>query len=167
MRPPRDQDGFPVPAALRALLIKIETWLAAGSLLLLVAMVSLQALARNLFDTGFSSVEQLSRYLVLYVTFFGAVLAIERRRHIHIDVLNAFLPRHWQRRLAPPLNAVAALICIMLGSAAIRFWQEEWTYAADAERWLTILELIVPAGFILLALHFIMGLFTRPKDDRS
>ena len=38
----------------RAILTQVETWLAAGSLLLLLLLALLQILARNLFDAGFA-----------------------------------------------------------------------------------------------------------------
>ena len=61
---------------LRDGLIWIETWLAAGSLLLLLCLAVVQILTRNLFDTGIADADSLTRYLVLYVTFFGAAVAV-------------------------------------------------------------------------------------------
>ena len=48
-----------------------------------------QVLARNFFATGIPHAEILSRYMVLYVAFFGAVLAVEGSKHIRIDVVAA------------------------------------------------------------------------------
>lgn len=148
--------------SLRASLVVLETWLAAGSLLLLLVLVAAQAVARNVFDTGFASFDQLARYLVFYVTFPGAALAIEHGRHIRIDALNVLLPRRARRLLARPLHLTAAIVCGVLGYAAVRFWREEWSYAQAPERWLVLVELILPAGFILLALHFTLSALTGP-----
>ena len=76
---------------LRETLLRIETWLAAGSLLLLLGLALLQIVARNLFDSGVADADTLTRYLVLYVTFFGAAVAVERNKHIRIDVATALL----------------------------------------------------------------------------
>ncbi len=151
--------------ALRDKLILLETWLAAASLLLLLVLVAAQAVARNLFDTGFASFDQLARYLVLYVMFLGAVLAIERGRHIRIDALNVLLPRRVRRALARPLHLLAALVCGILAQAAVRFWREEWTYAQDPERWLALVELVIPCGFLLLTVHFALSALSGAAPD--
>ena len=67
---------------LRNGLLQVEVWLAAASLLVLLLLALAQILARNLFDSGIAEADTLTRYLGLYVTFFGAAVAIERDRHI-------------------------------------------------------------------------------------
>jgi TRAP-type C4-dicarboxylate transport system permease small subunit len=48
---------------------------------------------------------------------------------------------------------VTALLC----QAAWAYWQDEWTHVADQERWMTLLALILPGGFGLLSLHFLLA----------
>ncbi len=135
-------------------LIQIETWLAAGSLFLLLILALLQILARNLFDAGIAEADTLTRYLVLYVTFFGAAVAVQRDRHIKIDVACALLPPAMIKRLYRPMQALAALVCAFLADAAIRYWRDEWLYAPDHERWLALVGLVIPVGFVLLTMQF-------------
>lgn len=143
----------------------MELFMAGSSLLLLLALVFGQVLARNFFESGIPHAEILSRYLVLYVTFFGAALGIDGHRHIRIDVIAACLPPAYNRRLAAPLSLVTALLCAALTWAAVRFWYDDWQYVAEHERWTSILALITPFGFSLLSLHFLLrGLFRRPDD---
>jgi len=88
---------------MRLSLIRMETFMAAASLLLLLALVFGQVLARNIFESSIPAADILSRYLVLYVTFFGAALAIEKQRHIKLDVIAACLPPEKTRSLRAPL----------------------------------------------------------------
>ncbi len=150
---------------LRRLLVTLESWLAGGSLLLLLLLTLAQIAARNFFDTGLPAADTLTRQLVLYVTFFGAVLAVERRRHIRIDVCCTLLSRRALARLFRPMHAAAALVCLLLADAAIRFWRDEWTWAADYERWHTLIGLVVPVGFVLLSLHFGLAALLGPNPD--
>lgn len=154
---------------LRRLLVGFETGMAGLSLLLLILLSLGQTLARNFFDTGLPVADSLTRYLVLYVTFFGAALAADTDRHIKIDVICAWLASPWRARLFRPLQALGALICLLLFQAALRFWRDEWQYAADHERFLVVLNLIIPVGFGLLCLHFVLGLLLgpRPTEARS
>ena len=138
-------------------LIRLETWLAAGSLFLLLALALLQILARNLFDAGIAEADTLTRYLVLYVTFFGAAVAVQRNRHIKIDVCCALLSPAMLRRLYRPMQLLAALVCAFLADASIRYWRDEWLYAPDHERWLVLVGLVMPVGFVLLTTQFFLA----------
>jgi TRAP-type C4-dicarboxylate transport system permease small subunit len=150
------------------MLVRFERWAAAGSLLLLLMLALAQIVARNLFDTGFAAAETLSRYLVLYVTFFGAVLAVEHDRHIKIDVACSFLSPAVLNRLYRPMRLLACLVCLILTLAAVRFWQDAWQYAPAHERWLVLTSLVIPIGFGLLTLHYLLAvLFGRARETCS
>lgn len=149
----------------RELLVHTETWLAAGSLLLLLLLSLIQILARNLFDSGLAGADTLTRYLVLYVTFFGAALAVSRNRHIKIDVCCNFLAARTLRRLYRPMRAIAAVICAFFADAAIRYWLDEWQHAPDHETWLVLVGLVIPAGFCLLTLEFVLAALIGEEDE--
>jgi TRAP-type C4-dicarboxylate transport system permease small subunit len=145
-------------------LIQLETWLAAGSLFLLLALALLQILARNLFDAGIAEADTLTRYLVLYVTFFGAAVAVQRDRHIKIDVCCAMLSPAMLKKLYRPMQTLAAVVCAFLADAAIRYWRDEWLYAPDHERWLVLVGLVIPVGFVLLTLQFFLATLLGRED---
>ncbi|MHB8474217.1 MAG: TRAP transporter small permease [Gammaproteobacteria bacterium] len=144
-----------------------EASLAALSLLSLLLLSLAQIAARNLFHTGLPLADSLTRYLVLYVAMLGAVLATEEDRHIKIDVGTALLPR-LVTVLQRPFHILSAVVCTLLSSAAWHFWREEWQYAATDEHWIAALEFILPFGFGLLALHFlILGLSRQRHHGRA
>jgi len=152
-------------SALRQVLIRLDGFMAALSLGLLLMLVLGQVLLRNLLEVGIPNADILSRYLVLYITFFGAALAIERHRHIRIDVVAAFLSPERLRRIMPPIYLLSALLCAAMAWAAMRFWYDDWQYVAANERWSSILALIMPFGFCLLSLHFVLGGLYLPVAD--
>lgn len=150
----------------RHALLRMEIVVAGGSLLLLLALIFGQVLARNFFDSSIPSADILSRYLVLYVTFFGAALAVDNDKHIRLDVITACLPIEHCRKFRPPLYLVSAVVCAIFAWAAGRFWYDDWQYVSEHERWSSILALVMPFGFGLLALNFLLsGLFV-PRSDR-
>jgi TRAP-type C4-dicarboxylate transport system permease small subunit len=128
----------------RHALIRMEGFMAAASLLLLLGLVFGQVLARNFFQSGIPNAEILSRYMVLYVAFFGSVLAVESGKHIRIDVIAACMKPESIRRLQPPLYLVSSILCGIMTWAATRFWYDDWLYVAEHERWSSILALITP-----------------------
>jgi len=139
--------------------------MAGASLLLLLALVFGQVLARNFFESGIPNADILSRYMVLYVAFFGATLAVDRHKHIRIDVVAACMNPDRIRKLRSPLYIISAVLCGMMTWAAIRFWYDDWQYVGEHERWSSVLALITPFGFSLLSLHFLLGgLFIQPPE---
>jgi len=148
------------------LLTRVETALAGLSLLLLVTLTLAQIIARNMFESGLPMADAITRQLVLYVTFFGAALAADAQRHIRIDVVSAWLSHDSLDRLYRPLHALAGVICIILTQAAVRFWIDGWDYAAPNERWEALFTLILPVGFGLLVLHFLLAFMLGPQRRR-
>ena len=151
---------------LRHALTRMETAIAGTAFLLLLALVFGQVLARNFFQSSIPGADILSRYLVLYVTFFGAALAVETHRHIRLDVVASCLPDGLRDVLRCPLYLFSSLLCAVFAWAACRFWYDDWQYVAEHERWSSILALITPFGFCLLAFNFLLaGLFINSPAD--
>lgn len=149
----------------RHALTRMETFMAGASLLLLLSLVFGQVLARNFFESGIPNADILSRYMVLYVAFFGAALAVERHKHIRIDIVAAIMDPRRIKKLQAPLYLISATLCGIMTWAAMRFWYDDWQYVAEHERWSSVLALITPFGFSLLSLHFLLGgLFIQPPE---
>jgi TRAP-type C4-dicarboxylate transport system permease small subunit len=147
-------------------LLRIERWIGGGCLLLLLLLALAQVIARNVFSIGLPTADTLTRYLVLYVTFFGAILAIHGQRHISLDILCVWLGQCWRERLYRPLHVLGALVTGLLCQAAWAYWQDEWAHVANHDRWMTLLALILPIGFGLLSLHFLLAaLIGRPATQ--
>lgn len=161
---PKTEPGW--ITSLRDSLVSLDKFMVGLSLLLLLLLVTGQVLLRNLFDSGVPHADILSRYLVLYITFFGAGLAVERHAHIRIDVLAVMIEPDRLYALRRPLYLISAVVCAVLTWAAMRFWYDDWQYVAEHERWSSILALVTPFGFALLCLHFLLAaLFPVPAEE--
>lgn len=152
---------------LRATLVSFDTFMAGSALLVLLALVLGQVLLRNLFDTGMPFVDVLSRYLVLYVVFFGAALAVEKHRHIRIDALAALVEPERLDALRRPLYLLSAIVCAVMTHAAARFWYDDWQFVASHERWTSVLALVMPFGFGLLCVHFLLAAVYPDNEDQA
>ncbi|HXG50388.1 MAG TPA: TRAP transporter small permease [candidate division Zixibacteria bacterium] len=67
-------------------------WWAVLLLLLLVGLVSLGVFCRYVLEASLVWYDEFASYLLVWLTFFGAVNASYRRRHIGFDILVARLP---------------------------------------------------------------------------
>ena len=99
--------------------------------------------------------------------------AIDKCFHIFIGnnvlaMVAACLSDRFRNALRPPLYLFSSLLCAVFAWAAWRFWYDDWQYIAEYERWSSVLALVTPLGFLLLALHFLIGgLFTPTENSES
>ncbi len=143
----------------------IESWLAAGSVLLLLALSIFQILLRNFFDFGYPEIDIINRNLLVLCGMMGAVLATSKYLHIKTDALNVLLSSTIKQKLRLPLALFASSVCLLLCYYAIIFVNDEWQYAPVNERWTLPFTLIYPLGFALMGGHFLLNEFVDDKPQ--
>ncbi len=79
-------------------------------LALMVVLVFGNVVLRYGFNSGFVTSEELSRWLFVWMTFLGAIVAIHERAHLGTDGLVARLPKHLQK-LCLGLTYALTLYC--------------------------------------------------------
>ena len=67
---------------------RVEKFLLAAMLSIMILLAFLQIILRNVFSSGISWGDPLVRYLVLWVGFIGASLASKEGKHITIEVFS-------------------------------------------------------------------------------
>ncbi len=137
---------------------------------LLVGMVSLgvaQILLRNFWQTSLSWGDPLLRIALLWLTLLGAIIATRDHNHIRIDLLSHWLPpslRVWSQRLT---DLFAALVCGLISWQGARFvhfeWQDDSRLFAGLPAW--IAESIIPVGFGIMALRFLIRVLSAGKPE--
>jgi TRAP-type C4-dicarboxylate transport system permease small subunit len=97
-------------------LVDLVEWWAILLLVLMVVVVSLGVLFRYVLNSALVWYDEFASYLLVWLTFLGAVVASERRRHIAFELL--------QYRLAPTARRV--LDCLselfVLGFQVVLLW---------------------------------------------
>lgn len=149
----------------------VEESLLALMLGIMIILATGQILMRNIWGTGIEWSDPLLRVLVLWIGLLGAMAATRDGNHIKIDLLSKLLPANAKRFLAPLTNLISATICAILCYHAARFVIMERADGAIAFAnipvWLC--EIIIPIGFGLMALRFLIdalrGLFTTSQRD--
>ncbi len=68
------------------------SWLMAASLALMVVLVFTNVVLRYAFNSGIAVSEELSRWLFVWLTFLGAIVALHEHGHLGTDMLVARLP---------------------------------------------------------------------------
>ena len=135
---------------------KLEQFLLAIFLSLMILVAFWQIVLRNLLATGMPWGDTLVRYLVLWVGFIGAALAAREGKHIKIDVALQWIPGVGSVLIRFMTNLFSAFICGVLTVAAYKFIQNEALMgdisALGCPVW--FLQLIIPITFALMTLRF-------------
>ncbi|VAW60495.1 hypothetical protein MNBD_GAMMA11-458 [hydrothermal vent metagenome] len=149
--------------SVRKNLVFFEKTIAGISLLLLLILALSQVILRNVFDTGFSDIDVISRHLVLFIAFMGAALATDSNQHIKVDCLNSIISTSFKTKIKRPLILICTIISGIFCWYAGRFWLDERLYAPNNEQLALYMALILPLGFFTLSLHFLL-LLLSPED---
>lgn len=154
-----------LPAKIEHALTRAETLLASACLVTILVLSLVEIGARNLFHSGIPGASTLIQYLVLWVSFLGAVVAV-RERHIKIDIATLVISEAWRRWLERPIFIFCTLVCGTLCWYAIRFWLDEWSNVPGEEKWIAAMGIIFPVSFGLLTIHFTLRVIIGPRATR-
>ncbi len=117
----------------------------------MAALVFTNVVTRYMFGFSLNWAEESSRYLMIWVTYLGAGLAMREGRHVAIEYLQGLLPE----RLAPYARGVVALQILAfmgtLGVLGVQIAQFAWRQRTPV--------LGLPQGFVYLAIPIGAGLF--------
>jgi len=145
-------------AALRRVLEALELAVLLGLLAALLGLSFLQVVLRQ-WEAGWVWADVLIRHLVLGIGMVGAALAAARSRHIRIDALGRLIRGRPARLVGVVLDVLSAWICLRLALAARDFVLQTREFGDMAEplAWPAWpLQAVIPAGFALMALHFLL-----------
>ncbi|MEJ6023817.1 TRAP transporter small permease [Ramlibacter sp. PS4R-6] len=102
-------------------LCRIFNFLMVVCLVLMVLMVFGNVVLRYGFNSGITVSEELSRWLFVWMTFLGAVVAIRSHAHLGTDTLIARLPRAGKKACYVASHVLMLAICVLMAKGA---WQQ-------------------------------------------
>jgi TRAP-type transport system small permease protein len=95
-------------------------------IMVMVALTLLQVITRYGLHAGFEWTEELARLDLIYLTFFGSIVAVQRREHLRIETLVHGLPpraRRWLRVAVDLASTVVLAVVVWQGVPLLkRFW---------------------------------------------
>ncbi len=125
-------------------------------MMVMAALVFTNVVSRYVFATSLNWSEEVSRYMMVWITYLGAGLAMRSGQHVAIEFGQARLPKAahvWVRGL------VALTILVFLGVltyVGIQFSDFAWRQRSPVMQWpMGAVYLAIPIGSLLFGLHFI------------
>ena len=133
----------------------------------MVLLSFLQVLLREFFSIGILWADTFLRHLVLWVGFLGAAIAVRENGHFAIDLVKKALPPRL-KKFAEALTDFFAVVCLLfLAGSALKFYRDELQSRSvlfsvgNFEVPSYWMDLIIPAGFVLLLVHFSLKTFEQ------
>jgi len=137
-------------------LLAVNRWTVIVMLAAMAVMVFANVILRFTTDASILWVEEVSRYLMIWLTFLGGGLVLRYGGHVGIDTLQESLPRH-----AAVIRAT--IVVVLLGffvfmvAIGIRYaaltWQQTTPILGVP---VGVIYLSIPIGFALLTAHLLL-----------
>ena len=134
----------------------------------MIGLVSYNAFLRYVFRSSFAPSEEWARFLFMYITFFGAIEAFYRGKHIVVDMLVAKTRSHARKALE------ISAILLTLGVLALLFWggvilvgQTMDTYSVATGVNMALINGILPimaAAAIIIKVRDLVRLIRKPAN---
>ncbi len=159
---PRTDEPRRRGSLLGALAIAEDTLLV-GLLAAMIGLALAQIVLRNLFASGISWADPLLRVLLVWLGMAGALVASREDRNLTVDVLSRFLPERWRRGGRFLTDAFTAAVSAVLAWHAARLVLGDRAAGLIAFAGIPVwvCELVLPVGFGLIALRYLLHLVRR------
>lgn len=111
---------------------QVLSWLIAGSLALMVVLVFTNVVLRYALNSGISVSEELSRWLFVWLTFMGAVVALNERAHLGTDMLVSRLSAKGKKVCLAIGHVLMLFICYLIFKGALDQVKINWDSTSAA-----------------------------------
>jgi TRAP-type C4-dicarboxylate transport system permease small subunit len=126
----------------------------------MVIMVFGNVVLRYGFDSGITASEEVSRYLFVWLTFMGAVVAMRRHEHLGVDTLVKLLPRGGRLALAVISDLAMLYCCVLFFWGSMKLTQINLTaYAAVTKLPLAVVYGVGMVTSVMIALMLLESLY--------
>ncbi len=102
---------------------KIESFLVFTFLAILILAEVAGSILREVYQSNLAWIEQLLKYVVIWIGMLGASLATQSKEHISIEIVSRFSGKRIQRILSVFLPCIAAIIVFFLARASWNYIQ--------------------------------------------
>jgi len=146
----------PLQRAERALVLANQAAVVA-MMAAMAALVFVNVVTRYGFGVSLNWSEEIARYLMVWVTYVGAGLAMREGMHVALEYLQGLLPKRWTRIARGGLWAIILAFLITLTVAGVQFSHFAWNQRSPVMGWrMGMVYLAIPVGSLLFALHLVL-----------
>jgi len=144
------------PGAFERLFVAVNRVAIVAMMATMVALVFANVVARYFLNTSIVWAEELSQYLMVWIAFLGAGLALREGRHVSVDLLQEALPIGPRTGLRWGIALILAAFMCALVVLGFRFAEFAWDLETPImQARLGIVYLAVPVGALVFLIHLL------------
>ena len=120
-------------------------------------LVFVNVVTRYIFGLSFATTEEISTFLMIWITYIGAGLALREGRLAAIDLFQDLIPARSRRFFRMVLGAIILLffgILAYYGARMVQFGWSQETWATQIPRGIPYLA--IPIGSLVFGLHMVL-----------
>ncbi len=136
----------------------------------MTAVVFLQVIFRFVIKGSLPWSEEVSRYLMVWVTFIGASIGVKHGAHIGVEAFVNLLPvvlRRWAAILAGLLSLAFLAVIAYNSSRLIQFLWSTGQLSPAMQIPMYWAYLAVPAGTILMGIRFVQAIYRKLASEKA
>lgn len=153
---PRPRGAVAVLKGLETALVRVNQAAIVAMMMSMATLVFVNVVARYVFSQSLNWSEEIARYLMIWITYLGAGLAMRAGQHVAIESGQRLLPPRvlpWFRAL---IGVVILAFLVILTVVGFQFAEFTWRQRTPVMQWSKgAMYLAVPIGSILFALHLV------------
>lgn len=147
-------------------MVAANRWVIFVMMAVMATLVFVNVICRYVFNFSIIWAEEVSQYLMIWIAYLGAGLALREGRHVAVEMLHDRLPTMLSRKLR---MLIGGLVLAFLGAVtvlgfqfAVFVWNQETPVLNIS---LGIPSLAIPIGSLLFSVHFLL-MFRNYADRR-
>lgn len=148
-------------------LLRANRWVLVAVMAAMAVLVFANVVSRYALNYSLIWVEELTRYLMVWVGFLGAGLVPRLGAHIAVDAFQDMLPARAARALRTGIVVLLAITFAAMTWLGIRYAAFAWDQETPVMNWSTgAIYLAIPIGSALLLIHlfFIAKSYVRGRE---
>lgn len=148
---------------------RLVVWLSYISLVFLIGICFIQIVCRYAFNNSLSWPEEVSRYLFIAISFFGATLTMRSGGHLRVDILLTYSHGKFKMFLHCLAYGISALYCVICGLLSIEMISETIELGQEAITvsipiWVTWLP--ITFGSFAMAFYALLQLYVVVTNSK-
>jgi len=148
-------------------LVRLNRWALIGLVGAMAVLVFGNVVSRYLLNFSLIWVEELTRYMMVWVGFLGSGLVLRLGAHVGVEAFQDLLPRAAAQVLRAGIVALLAATFAAMTWLGVRYAAFAWDQETPALNWSTgAIYLAIPIGSALMLAHlaFIARTYVRARE---
>ncbi|WP_265515869.1 TRAP transporter small permease [Nitratireductor luteus] len=147
--------------------VQIDDYLVLGVFWALAFVVFLQFFTRYVLNNSLGWTEEIARFLLIGVTFIGAIMAVRKESHIAVELFYRYLPRRGRFALQIAVDLIALLFYAVTAWLCTQMAQKTQQMMVSIDVPKSVVYWIVAACFFAMTAYAVLVLIRHLRTGSS